>query len=236
MAPIAPRSGDAIFANIERVNAELFTLTYGAIVRQLLTDLEEVEEVNKQLDQMGYNIGIRLIDEFLAKSYISRCVDFKETAEVIAKLGPNANKKNDFDSKHYCKAYAVLNSGKTISALAVGVTLIYGAIVQYFLVNVGFKMFLGVTASVTNWDAEGTCCSLVLEDNPLVDFVELPDTCQGLYYCNILSGVVRGALEMVSMKTEVTWVRDMLRGDDAFELQLKLLKQVPEEYPYKDDE
>lgn len=64
--------------------------------------------------------------------------------------------------------------------------------------QVGFKMFLGVTASVTNWDSEGTSCSLILEDNPLIDFVELPDTCQGLYYCNILSGVVRGALEMVS--------------------------------------
>jgi hypothetical protein len=64
--------------------------------------------------------------------------------------------------------------------------------------QVGFKMFLGVTASVTNWDADGTCCSIVLEDNPLVDFVELPDTCQGLYYCNVLSGVIRGALEMVS--------------------------------------
>lgn len=61
-------------------------------------------------------------------------------------------------------------------------------------------MFLGVTASVTNWDAEGTTCSLILEDNPLVDFVELPDTCQGLHYCNILSGVVRGALEMVSFR------------------------------------
>ena len=59
-------------------------------------------------------------------------------------------------------------------------------------------MFLGVNATVTNWDAEGTCCSIVLEDNPLVDFVELPDTCQGLHYCNILSGVIRGALEMVS--------------------------------------
>lgn len=46
---------------------------------QLLTDFEEVEEVNKQLDQMGYNIGIQLIDEFLAKSNIRRCVDFKET-------------------------------------------------------------------------------------------------------------------------------------------------------------
>lgn len=68
-----------------------------------------------------------------------------------------------------------------------------------FHLQVGFKMFLGVTASVTNWDAEGTTCSLILEDNPLVDFVELPDTCQGLHYCNILSGVVRGALEMVSI-------------------------------------
>ncbi|KAK3424189.1 hypothetical protein EUGRSUZ_F00980 [Eucalyptus grandis] len=172
--------------NLHLKNAELFTLTYGAIVRQLLTDLEDVEEVNKQLDQMGYNIGTRLIDEFLAKANISRCVDFKETAEMIAK--------------------------------------------------VGFKMFLGVTASVTNWDIEGTCCNMVLEENPLVDFVELPDTCQGLYYCNVLCGVIRGALEMVSMKTEVTWVRDVLRGDDSYELQVKLLKQVPEEYPYKDDE
>ena len=64
-------------------------------------------------------------------------------------------------------------------------------------------MFLGVTASVSNWDADGTCCSIILEDNPLVDFVELPDTCQGLYYCNILSGVIRGALEMVSLKTSL---------------------------------
>ncbi|RLN35841.1 trafficking protein particle complex subunit 3 [Panicum miliaceum] len=187
MAPLtAPKSGDALFASVDRVNAELFTLTYGAIVRQLLTDLEEVEEVNKQLDQMGYNIGTRLVDEFLAKSNVSRCADFKETADVIAKLG--------------------------------------------------FKMFLGVTATVTNWDAEGTSCSFVLEDNPLVDFVELPDTCQGLQYCNVLSGVIRGALEMVSMKTEVTWVRDMLRGDDAYEMWVKLIKQVPEEYPYKDDD
>ncbi|XP_008805398.2 trafficking protein particle complex subunit 3-like isoform X2 [Phoenix dactylifera] len=186
MAPLAPKTGDPLFANVERVNAELFTLTYGAIVRQLLADLEEVEEVNKQLDLMGYNIGVRLIDEFLAKSNVSRCVDFKETADIIAK--------------------------------------------------VGFKMFLGVTATVTNWNAEGTTCSLVLEDNPLVDFVELPDTCQGLHYCNILSGVLRGALEMVSMKTEITWVRDMLHGDDAYELQAKLVKQVPEEYPYKDDD
>ena len=33
-------------------NAEIFTLTYGSMVRQLLTDLEDVSEVNKQLDRM----------------------------------------------------------------------------------------------------------------------------------------------------------------------------------------
>jgi hypothetical protein len=51
MAP-PTRAGDYPFAPVDRVNAELFTLTYGAIVRQLLTDFEEVEEVNKQLDTM----------------------------------------------------------------------------------------------------------------------------------------------------------------------------------------
>ncbi|EMS58486.1 Trafficking protein particle complex subunit 3 [Triticum urartu] len=90
----------------------------------------------------------------------------------------------------------------------------------------------GTKAAASAWPTGG----FVLEDNPLVDFVELPDTCQGLQYCNVLSGVIRGALEMVSMKTEVTWVRDMLRGDDAYEMRMKLTKQVPEEYPYKDDD
>lgn len=155
-------------------------------------------------------------------------------------------------------------------------------------------MFLNVTATVANWSADNMECSLILEDNPLVDFVELPETCQGLSYCNILCGVLRGALEMVrilfnswvvfekshvhfvlnllyvsvlstgkishllldtldgasilllestnavsvqvSMRTEVKFVKDMLRGDDVFEIRLKLLEQMPEEYPYKNDE
>lgn len=58
-------------------------------------------------------------------------------------------------------------------------------------------MFLNVTATVANWSADNMECSLILEDNPLVDFVELPEACQGLSYCNILCGVLRGALEMV---------------------------------------
>ncbi|CAI5458962.1 unnamed protein product [Closterium sp. Yama58-4] len=171
-------------SSMERVNAEMFTLTYGAMVRQLLTDLEDIDEVNKQLDAMGYNIGVRLIDEFLSKANVTRCSDFKETADIIAKLG--------------------------------------------------FKMFLGVTATVTNWNAEGSECSLVLDDNPLVDFVELPESCSSLVYCNLLCGVIRGALEQVSLRVEVKFVRDMLRGDDAFEMRVKLIEQMAEVYPFKD--
>ena len=65
------------------------TLTYGTIVAQLCRDFEyNYPEVNKQLDKMGYNIGLRLIDDFLAKSNMGRCGNFRETAEVIAKVSP----------------------------------------------------------------------------------------------------------------------------------------------------
>jgi trafficking protein particle complex subunit 3 len=64
------------------------TLTYGTIVAQLCKDFEsDYVEVNKQLDRMGYNIGLRLIEDYLAKSNtMRRCSNFRETAEMIAKV------------------------------------------------------------------------------------------------------------------------------------------------------
>lgn len=44
--------GQTAFSKVEKVNAELFALTYGAIVTQLLKDYENVEEVNTQLEKM----------------------------------------------------------------------------------------------------------------------------------------------------------------------------------------
>ena len=88
-------------------------------------------------------------------------------------------------------------------------------------------MFLNTTASVVNWNADNTECGLVgypianychsllnlvngkshqlviwldmqvLDDNLLMDFVELPEACGKLSYCQLLCGVIRGALEMV---------------------------------------
>jgi trafficking protein particle complex subunit 3 len=47
----------------------------------------------------------------------------------------------------------------------------------------------------------GAFFTLTLEENPLAEFVELPEAALegGLWYSNVLCGVLRGALEMVSV-------------------------------------
>ncbi|CAN0335837.1 unnamed protein product, partial [Ascophyllum nodosum] len=70
-------------------NAELFALRYGVIVVQLIQDFEDYESYTKGTLKRGYNIGVRLIDEFLANSNVSTpgaCADLREAADVIAKV------------------------------------------------------------------------------------------------------------------------------------------------------
>lgn len=83
-----PFSPDAR-TRVDKVNAELVTLTYGTIVAQLCTDYDsDYAQVNQQLDKMGYNIGMRLIEDFLSKSNTGRCGNFRDTADMISKVGP----------------------------------------------------------------------------------------------------------------------------------------------------
>ena len=60
-------------ARYETVSAELFTLTYGAVVAQVVRDFEDPKEANAQLEAMGYNLGVRIVDDFCAKSRAVRC-------------------------------------------------------------------------------------------------------------------------------------------------------------------
>lgn len=131
--------------------------------------------------------------------------------------------------------------------------------------KVGFKMFLNITPNVIHHQQEdasssaaaasaaitgqqsGTASaqaptstkefSLILDENPLAEFVELPRDARagGLWFSNVLAGVLRGALEMVQMQTECFFVSDTLRGDETTELRVRLIKHLDEEAPIADD-
>lgn len=90
------------------------------------------------------------------------------------------------------------------------------------MAKIGFKLFLGVSAEVSQWNDKKTAFSLTLADNPLIDFVELPANLHELKYCNVLVGVIRGALEMVNLNVECTITKDPLKGDDCTELRVEL--------------
>lgn len=44
----------------------------------------------------GYNIGTRLIEDFLARSALGKCADFREVGEVVAKVTNLCNLKSYF--------------------------------------------------------------------------------------------------------------------------------------------
>ena len=64
--------------------------------------------------------------------------------------------------------------------------------------QVAFKTFLNVTPTVTAPSPSEFI--LTLEENPLSEFAELPRDAKegGLWFSNVLCGVIRGALEMVN--------------------------------------
>ncbi|EFO27451.1 trappc3-prov protein [Loa loa] len=168
----------------KKISGELFALTYGALVAELLRDLENPLAVNRQLDKMGYNIGLRLADDLLAKnSQIQRCTDMHQVADVLAKIA--------------------------------------------------VRSYLGVTAQVSNWNSRNDEFSLVLDANPLAEFVEVPpELAQDLRYSQILCGAIRGALEMMHMEVQTFIVQE---HSQSVEIRVKFIRILQESVPPGDD-
>jgi len=158
----------------KKVNTDLFALTYGSIISQLLIDCADVEDVNRQLDRMGYNIGLRLVEDYLARSSSPRCRDFRDMAEKI---------------QH------------------------------------AFQMYLNVMPTIDHWSPGSDEFSIILWNNPLTEFVELPDSLQNMNYLNVLPGVIRGALEMLSVPVRA-WIKsDHLKGDNETEIRIQAIQK-----------
>lgn len=176
----AAANGHTLWTKMPKANAELFALTYGTLVTELVRDYDTIAEINEQLDKMGYSMGVRCVDEFLAKAdqagmTIPPCSNLQDTAEVVAKTG--------------------------------------------------FRMFLGMSCEIQM--ASDTAFSLIMYDNPLALFVELPENdgtknWKDLNYSNLYCGILRGALEQVNLKVECKFVKDTLQGDEVNEIRVEL--------------
>jgi len=68
---------------------EFSALVYGSFVNSLLEMTEDIEEVNKKLDEIGYRIGLRLAHDFAKDTSIERIDAAGKVVEgVIAKKWP----------------------------------------------------------------------------------------------------------------------------------------------------
>ena len=110
-SPEMSRPGTRV-TDTKRVSGELFSLTYGALVAQIVKDYQNVDDCSKQLEKMGHNIGVRIIEDFLARTKEGRCADFRDTAEKV---------------------------------------------------QMGFKMFLNVSPTITSWSSANDEFSLIFE-------------------------------------------------------------------------
>ncbi len=69
---------------------------------------------------------------------------------------------------------------------------------NYKIEQVAFKMFLGITCeTILPADKNDQYYSLLFAENPLIDYVELPNHLKDLSFSNIICGAIRGALEAV---------------------------------------
>lgn len=163
-------------STVERISSELLTFTYGSLIVRLIKDYEKPEGINEQLEKMGYNIGIRVIDDYLAKSCISPPQTFKQAIEIIQ--------------------------------------------------TKAMPFYLNIRVDTITYSSKEY--GLTFVDNPLNDFVELPDKYQDLWYLNILCGVIRGVFESINIRVECKYNKDTLKGHDKNEVRVKLIGVIEE--------
>lgn len=95
-------------------------------------------------------------------------------------------------------------------------------------------MYLNIQPTITNWGAAGDEFSLVFDNNPLTEFVELPADMMQLRYSGIICGCIRGALEMVQLECSCWFVQDQLKGDSSTEIRIKFIRKLEDTVPGED--
>mmetsp|Transcript_8200 Transcript_8200/g.10263 ORF Transcript_8200/g.10263 Transcript_8200/m.10263 type:complete len:222 (+) Transcript_8200:144-809(+) len=204
-------AGHTLWGKMPKANTELFALTYGSLVTELIKDYDnDIDEINKQLDRIGYSIGVRCIDELLSKCEVNGvdigpCNSFQNTAEVVAKIG-----------------------FRCFLGMTCDVTNVTENSFSLFLYENPLSIFVELPESGGG--------GLNDDDGGVDDFGAAAGGSGGikrlewskLKYSNIYCGVIRGALEQVNMKVSCNFARDVLRGDDVNEIKVELKEMLAE--------
>jgi trafficking protein particle complex subunit 3 len=188
--------GNALWQKQPKANAELFALTYGAMVGELIRDLEKTDKIQDELDRMGHSMGIRCVEEFLAKAGVdnvnsSNNASFADTADLM---------------KMALKMFLGVSAIDYTSSPSDGTVNIAAA----------------ATAGNTTTPNSSNQYSIFLPENPLAIFVELPEDRLDLEYSQLLCGLIRGMLEMLQFDVSCQMVQSQLKGDDINEIRVSL--------------
>lgn len=88
MAKMYRNIGEEMWKRTDKVGWELFVLTYGSVVAELVRGHGgNMDAVNRDLDMLGHNMGIRLADDFFAKTMVLKCWGFQDTVDMICLVG-----------------------------------------------------------------------------------------------------------------------------------------------------
>jgi hypothetical protein len=101
-----------------------------------------------------------------------------------------------------------------------------------FDLQAALRLYTNLSSSLS---ISGDEFTLTFESCPFAEFVELPDSCAGLKYANVLPGIIRGACEMVQMEV-FSWIdKDTLKGDNCTEVKVRFVRKLHDALPAGED-
>jgi trafficking protein particle complex subunit 3 len=194
------QAGTLLWQKQSKCNAEFFALTYGALVAELLRDIEDPIAITNELDRMGHSIGVRCIEEVLAKvSSISQ----QQSSSAMYKTFPDTS---DLIQTAFRMFMGVPTETKAISDTSYSIS---------FTDN-PLSIFVELPPSLTTAAATPTTATLDSTTKPALE------------YSQLLVGMIRGMLEMLQYDVSCRFINTTMSGGGKNETNeiLVELKQI----------
>lgn len=201
--------GTILWQKQSKCNAEFFALTYGALVAELLRDIEDPVAITNELDRMGHSIGVRCIEEVLAK--VSSVSQQLQPSVAMYKTFPDTS---DLIQTAFRMFMGVPTEAKAISDTSYTIA---------FTDN-PLSIFVELPPSMTTTTT--TSSSTTTPNAPLDATTSV--TKPALEYSQLLVGMIRGMLEMLQYDVSCRFTNTTMTGGGKNETNeiLVELKQI----------